>query len=92
MRLNPNQIKRLTRCIVEKLEESAMIQSKDDRAAVEIVEGIIVKDLKLEVELEKEAEALIKKFSAGYHAEELDYELLFKRAKHELAKKKGIKL
>jgi hypothetical protein len=92
MKLNPNQIKRVTRCIVEKIEESAFIQSKDDRVTLEIVEDIIVKDLKMEDELEKEANALIKKFSAGYHSDELDFELLFKRAKHELAKKKGFKL
>lgn len=92
MRLNPNQIKKLVRLILEGLEGIEAVKSNDEKNVYEVVESIIVKDLKQEEELEKEAENLIRKHTAVYHTDELDYELLFKRAKYELAKKKGFKL
>lgn len=92
MRLNPYQINKLINLITSQLETASFIQTKDEAEVKKVIEMIIVNDLKREEELEKEAEALIKRHTANIHADELDYELLLKRAKHELAKKKGIKL
>lgn len=92
MRLNQNQIRKLVRLIVEELENGKIIQAKDEEKVFQIIESIIVKDLKIEEEIEKEAEMLIKKYTSQVHSEELDFDLLVKRAKLELAKKKGIKL
>lgn len=92
MRLNPNQIKKLVKLIVEEFEKDGLIESKDEAQVSNVVESIIVKDLKLEDEIEKEAELLIKKYTTNIHAEELDFEMLIKRAKVELAKRKGFKL
>ncbi|MCX7991896.1 MAG: DUF507 family protein [Proteobacteria bacterium] len=92
MRLNPHQINRLVRNIIEELEKDGIIQSKDEKTIYDIVSAVIIQNLKMEEELEKEAEMLIRKHSAGYHTDELNYDLLIKRAKYELAKKKGFKL
>ncbi len=92
MRLNPYQINKLISLITSQLEAANFIQTKDEPEVKKVIEMIIVNDLKREEELEKEAEALIRKHTANIHANELDYELLIKRAKQELAKKKGIKL
>jgi hypothetical protein len=46
----------------------------------------------MEDDIEKEAELLIKKHTSNMHTEELDFEMLIRRAKIELAKKKGFKL
>ncbi|GAB4439728.1 MAG: DUF507 family protein [bacterium] len=92
MRLNPYQISKLVKNIVFQLETAGIVLPKDEAEVSKIVETIIVNDLKREDELEKEAEALIRKHTANIHSDELDYEMLVKRAKYELAKKKGIKL
>lgn len=92
MRLNPYQIARLVKFIVSGLESAGIVLPKDEAEVAKIVETIIINDLKKEDELEKEAEALIRKHTANIHSDDLDYEMLVKRAKYELAKKKGIKL
>ncbi len=92
MRLNLYQIKNLGKLIVSEFESSGLTLPKDEAEITKIVEAIIVDDLKKEDELEKEAIALIKKHTANIHTGDLDYEVLVKRAKYELAKKKGIKL
>lgn len=92
MRLNPNQIKKLVSFIVQELEKDGLIDTKDEMQVSKVIESIITKDLKLEDEIEKEAELLIKKHTANIHSDELDYEMLIRRAKVELAKRKGFKL
>lgn len=92
MKLNSYQIAKLVRLIVKQLEDAEIVLAKDEHAVIEIIEKIIINDLKKEEELEKEAEALIRKHTANFHSEDLNFELLVKRAKYELAKKKGIKL
>ncbi len=87
MRLNLYQIKNLGKLIVSEFESSGLTLPKDEAEITKIVEAIIVDDLKKEDELEKEA-----KHTANIHTGDLDYEVLVKRAKYELAKKKGIKL
>lgn len=92
MRLGPNQIKKLVQFISEELEKDGFIQSKDEATVKSIIEAIIIKDLKMEDDIEKEAEKLIKIHTANIHAESLDFDMLVRRAKSELAKKKGFKL
>ncbi len=92
MRLNPFQINRLAKLITDQLISSAIADIKNEPIIKEIVEKIITADLKKEVELEKEAEMLIRKHSKELHTDEVDFEMVFKRVKYELAKKKGFKL
>lgn len=92
MRLNPYQINKLVTLISSQLESAGFVLTKDEGDVKKVIEMIILNDLKREDELEKEAEALIKKHTANIHTDGLDFELLVKRAKYELAKKKGIKL
>jgi hypothetical protein len=92
LKLNPYQINKLVKFILAQLETAGILLPKDEAEASKIIEAVIVNDLKREDELEKEAEALIRKHTANIHSESLDFELLVKRAKYELAKKKGIKL
>lgn len=92
MKLNRFQLNKLVKLIMDQLVSAGFVDLKKESSIREVIENIILSDLKKEEEIEKEAESLIKKYSAGYHSEKLDYELLFKRAKHELAKKKGFKL
>lgn len=92
MRLNPYQIDALVKLITTALLETKLISPGNEASVKKIIETIIINDLKREDELEKEAEALIKKHTANMHTNELDYEMLVKRAKYELAKRKGIKL
>lgn len=92
MRLNPNQVKILVKFIVEELKKDGLVESMNEAQVSNVVEKIILNDLKWEEEIEKEAEMLIKKYTANLHSEELDYEMLIRRAKIELAKRKGFKL
>ncbi len=92
MRLNPNQINKLVKFIVEELEKDGFVQSMDEAKTAQLVESIIVNDLKIEEQIEKEAEMLIKKYTTNVHSEELNFDLLIRRAKIELAKRKGFKL
>jgi len=92
LRLNPYQINKLVTLISSQLESADFVLTKDEGDVKKVIEMIILNDLKREDELEKEAEALIKKHTANIHTDGLDFELLVKRAKYELAKKKGIKL
>lgn len=92
MRLNERQLSKLVSSIVGRLIESGAISARDTVVCEEVIRNIIGADMKVEAEIEKEAEMLIKKHTANIHADELDYELLFKRAKIELAKKKGFAL
>lgn len=78
--------------MIQELEVEGFTSSKDQKNVFEIIESIIINNLKMEEEIEKEAEALIRKHSANYHSDDLNYEILIKRAKYELAKRKGFKL
>jgi len=92
MRLTPNQIKKLVKFIIEELEKDGLLQTMGEAKAMEIIQSIIVNDLKIEEQIEKEAEMLIKKYTTNVHSEELNFDILIRKAKIELAKKRGFKL
>ncbi len=92
MKLSHYQINKLSRLIEEQLISSGFADVKNASVVKEIVEKIIIADLKREEELEKEAEMLIRKHSKDLHTDEVDFESVFKKVKYELAKKKGFKL
>lgn len=90
MRLTPAKVEDLVRQIVEWLKASPDITLVDEKRAAAVLREILLTDLKREDDLEDEVRALLKRHANEIHGDNLDYNLLFQRAKKQLAREKGI--
>ncbi len=90
MRLTPAKIEDLVRKVLETLKATPGVEVLDESRAAAFLREVLVEDLEREDQLEEEVRALLRKHAQHIHGENLDYTLLFQRAKRQLAREKGI--
>jgi hypothetical protein len=90
MRLTPAKVEDLVSQLLDWLKASPDITLVDEKRAAAVLREILLTDLKREDDLEDEVRALLKRHANEIHGDNLDYNLLFQRAKKQLAREKGI--
>ena len=90
MRLTPAKIEDLTRQLVAALRSMTEVNLVDEKRAAAIFRDTLLSDLKREDQLEEEVRALLRKHASQIHGDNLNYDLLYQRAKRQLAREKGI--
>lgn len=90
MRLTPAKVEDLVRQLLDRLKASPDVTLVDEKRAAAVLRDILLTDLRHEDELEDEVRALLKRHANEIHGDNLDYNLLFQRAKKQLAREKGI--
>lgn len=89
MKLKPAQIKKLARLILDKLEQQNLINIRTTRDQItQKIESILLADVQMEDEIEKEARAMMEKYRAQVQSGEIDYQKMYGMVKKELMKKK----
>lgn len=92
MRLTPAKVDDLVRHIVEALKSSEDGTLADDNRAAAVARDTLLDDLRREDQLDEDVRALLKRHASQIHGENLDYNLLFQKAKRQMAREKGIVL
>lgn len=92
MRLTPDKVDDLVRQIVDSLKEGEDAAVENENRAAGVAREAILDDLRREDELDDQVRALLKRHAGQIHGDNLDYTLLFQRAKRQLAREKGIVL
>jgi hypothetical protein len=92
VRLTPAKIDDIVRQLLQALKESGNVSVADEKKAAAFARDTLLEDLKREDELEDEVRALLRRHANQIHGQDLDYNLLFQRAKRQLAREKGIVL
>jgi hypothetical protein len=89
VKLKPPQVKKLATAIQQGLYNRKLIKvlSSDAKVFAKI-EGILLADLKIEEDIEKEARALLEKFHDKVESGEIDYQQMYVRVKKQLIKDK----
>ncbi len=92
MRLTPSKVDDLARQMLRALAECSGAEILDEKKAAAVLRQVFLDDLKAEDDLDEQVRALLRRHASQIHGENLDYELLFQRAKKQLAREKGIVL
>jgi len=92
MRLTPAKVDDLVCRVVEALRSSEDATLADDNRASGVARDTLLDDLRGEDQLDEEVRALLKRHASQIHGENLDYNLLFQKAKRQMAREKGIVL
>lgn len=92
MRLPPAKVDDLVRHIVEAVKSSEDATLSDDNRAAAVARDTLLDDLRREDQLDEDVRALLKRHASQIHGENLDYNLLFQKAKRQMAREKGIVL
>ena len=90
VRLTPAKVDDLVRQLLQDLSKSGDIALVDEKKAAAFAREALLEDLKREDELEDEVRALLRRHANQIHGEDLDYNLIFQRAKRQMAREKGI--
>jgi len=96
MRLTEDKIRRIAESLHDGLEQQGMLEYKDVRGAkpgtgralrIKAIYDFIVADLRKEEEIDAEVERILDTYSRGLKGTERD--VLFRKHKEEVARKKG---
>lgn len=90
MRLTSDQIDIITHRVVHDLERSGAIEVEDTDEVKGAVRRIIVRELKLEDDLNEEVRELMRQHSDRIRRADVEYHSMFKAIKSKLAKEKDI--
>ncbi|MCD6386370.1 DUF507 family protein [Candidatus Sumerlaeota bacterium] len=93
MRLREEKIDSLSRQLLNFLRKhkDVTFKEKDIRVFLEI-KRIITLDLKREDEIDEEVHELLKKYRERISSKDMDYQYLFRRAKAQIMKERGLKI
>jgi hypothetical protein len=89
MKLKPQQIKKLTRSVYEKLTQKKLIQIlSTEKAVLDKIESIIMADAKKEEEIETLTKKMMEKFEPQVESGEIDYHKMYGMVKKQIMKEK----
>jgi len=90
MRLSEERINHIAREIVKRWSKSGAIQVTGDRARLEtLVAKVILNDLKIEDEIDREARRRLRKMPSAPPEDSPQWEAMFRREKESLAARRG---
>ena len=93
MRLRKDQIEKLSKVILDHLQEKGLIQLKGSQEkALERIQREITRDIEAEVKLEEEVYQLMDQFRPQIQSGQLNERELFLKINKEMAKKKKVVL
>ena len=92
MRLSQNQIDYIAFSIFKALQNHPKVDVRNPDAIISIVRQEIRENLKMEAEIEKEAEEKLAPYKAQILREDADYQEMLRQGMHTIAKKKGVVL
>ena len=93
MRMSPEKVKDLAAQIVEMFEKHAGVHLNEDRDAVRVTVGsVILDDLREEEDIEREVDELIRRHSSDIDQGDLDVEILRRKFRSEIARRRGVVL
>ena len=93
MRMAPEKVKDLAAGIVAMMREHEGIQLKEDETALRVIVGsVILDDLQEEDDIDREVDDLIRQHASDINAEDLDVEMLRRKFRLEIARRRGVVL
>lgn len=91
MRMSPEKVKDLASRIVEMLATQDGIELNEDPTALRVIVGsVILDDLQEEDDIDREVDALIQRHSADINQGDLDVEMLRRKFRSEIARRRGV--
>ena len=89
MRLKPEQIKKLSRSIYDKLiDEDLIVLRGPESAVIKKIENILLADARAEDDIEVHAKEMMKKFMPQVQSGEIDYQKMYGMIKKQLIRDK----
>lgn len=89
MKLKPNQIKKLSSQIFQKLiSKNSIDVLSSERKAVECIENVFLADARKEEEIENEAKKMMEKFEKQVASGEIEYHKMYSMIKKQLMREK----
>lgn len=93
MRLSEEKVNILAQKIYDQLKKSPNIRRHADQHKILIeIKKVLLKDLKREDLIDAEVEKILAPYKEKISQTSMNYQVLYKKAKNELAKRKGIVL
>jgi len=93
MRMAPAKVKDLASSIVSMMQEHDGIHLNEDETALRVIVGsVILDDLEEEDDIDREVDDLIRQHSAEIDSEDLDVEMLRRKFRSEIARRRGVVL
>lgn len=93
MRMSPEKVKDLAARIVEMMAANEKIHLNEDETALKVIIGsVILDDLEEEDDIEREVDALLQKHARDIDQGDIDVEILRKKFRTEIAKRRGVVL
>jgi hypothetical protein len=93
MRMAPEKVKDLAAKIVAMMREHEGIHLKEDETALRVIVGsVILDDLQEEDDIDREVDDLIRQHASDINAEDLDVEMLRRKFRLEIARRRGVVL
>ena len=89
MKLKPQQIKKLSRLVYEKLSQKKMITIlSSEKKILDKIESVILADARKEEEIEALTKKTMQKFEAQVESGEIDYHKMYGLVKKQIMKEK----
>lgn len=93
MRMSPEKVKHLAAGIVAMMKDHPGITLREDEAALRVVVGgVILDDLEEEDDIDREVDDLLRQHAADIDRGDLDVEVLRKKFRSEIARRRGVVL
>jgi hypothetical protein len=93
MRMSPNKVKDLAGQIVAMMAAHEKIHLNEDETALRVVVGgVILDDLEEEDDIDREVDQLLRKHAGDIEQGDIDVELLRKKFRSEIARRRGVVL
>jgi hypothetical protein len=84
------RIEFLSRLIVKRLLEEKMLLVDDPEYAISLTKALIVKDLRVEDELDEEVRGILREHADQIERERIPYHQMFRAVKEKLVKQRGL--
>jgi len=93
MRMSPEKVKDLAARIVEMLAGNEKIHLNEDETALRVVVGgVILDDLEEEDDIDREVDELLRKHARDIDQGDIDVDVLRKKFRTEIARRRGVVL
>ena len=93
MRMSPEKVKDLAASIVAMMKEHPGVTLNQEEAAVRVaVGGVILDDLEEEDDIDREVDTLLRQHAADIDRGDLDVEVLRRKFRSEIARRRGVVL
>jgi len=91
MRLSPEKVKDLAGQIVAMMAAHDRVHLNDEETALRVaIGGVILDDLEEEDDIDREVDDLLRKHASDIEAGDIDVEVLRKKFRNEIARRRGV--